>query len=69
MRFDLGAPLFVATMALSASALTAYAVSDARSLGSGRKPAPGARKEAGALVDAWVRTGFMPEAMIRERRQ
>ena len=25
--------------------------------GSGRKPAPGTQKEAGALVDAWVKTG------------
>jgi len=47
MKFDLGALLVVATMALSASALTVYAVSDARSLGSGRKPAPGVQKEAG----------------------
>jgi hypothetical protein len=28
--------------------------------GSGRKPAPGTQKEAGALVDAWVKTGAKP---------
>jgi len=46
MKFDLGALLVVATMALSASALTVYAVSDARSLGV--RPEAGARRAEGS---------------------